>query len=421
VKVLWFTNIPLPEMLGKQNSEHTGSGGWMIALLDQLRNIPDLELTVACLTPGLQAKDCRAMDGVRFILVGQGSKGRFFQYKNLDDSQNFLEVCKHITEEVRPDIIHIHGTERPYGLLVTRHMIQVPVVISLQGLLHEYVKRRNYFGVTSFADILWCHHPLQMVRGFGPVFNYISMQHAAKREIEILKGNHWFIGRTLWDRSHLLAFNPSACYFDVPELLRSSFYTRIWQLNSCQRYKIVLTNASSFVRGTELLLDAISFLKGEFPKISVTIAGGYEGETYYLLLKKKINQMGLEDRVTLLGRIIEREMADSLVGAHIFVITSLLENSPNSLCEAQIIGLPCIASYTGGIPSLVQEGFSGLLFPPGDATVLAQRIREIFMDDQLAQKIGSQARKIALKRQDPKRNARQVLNVYESVFEATRS
>jgi L-malate glycosyltransferase len=119
--------------------------------------------------------------------------------------------------------------------------------------------------------------------------------------------------------------------------------------------------------------------------------------------------------VEFLGKLNENNMTAELYKAHVFVISSLLENSPNSLCEAQLVGLPCVASYAGGIPSLIEEGQTGLFFPAGDSAVLAERIRQVFMNDHLANTLGSQSRQTALIRHDPESVTRMVVETYETV------
>ena len=109
-------------------------------------------------------------------------------------------------------------------------------------------------------------------------------------------------------------------------------------------------------------------------------------------------------------------MVEQLKKAHVFVITSLIENSPNSLCEAQALGLPCIATYTGGITSLIDDGHSGLFCPPRDSSVLAERIREVFENDDLAQQLGTQARRTALNRHDPTKNTKLTIDAYREVM-----
>ena len=99
----------------------------------------------------------------------------------------------------------------------------------------------------------------------------------------------------------------------------------------------------------------------------------------------------------------------------VFTITSYIENSPNSLAEAMLSGLPCVASYVGGIPSMVDGGLTGLLYPVEEVPVLADRIRRIFLDDQLAMQLGENARRIALERHDPAAVVDQLLAAYNKI------
>jgi len=104
---------------------------------------------------------------------------------------------------------------------------------------------------------------------------------------------------------------------------------------------------------------------------------------------------------------------------HVFAIASYIENSPNSLCEAMTVGLPCVATYTGGIPSLVADGQTGLLFPPGDAPLLADHIMRIFRDDNFASRLSRAARAEASHRHAPERVICQLLTAYKDVLSNT--
>ena len=109
-------------------------------------------------------------------------------------------------------------------------------------------------------------------------------------------------------------------------------------------------------------------------------------------------------------------MASELCRSHVFAISSYIENSPNSLCEAMQVGLPCVASYAGGIPSLVEQRRTGLLFPVGDAPLLADSIMRIFRDDGLACRLGAAARAEASERHAPERVLSQLLDAYNNVI-----
>ncbi len=419
MRILWFTNIPMPAMLGLDSKTHAASGGWMMALLKQLVSNGECDISVACASPGLPEKETIVRDGICYFPISQGKAWKMFDCRSPDCNPRYLQRCIQIVNKVQPDIIHVHGSERFYGLLGLEGVVAPPVVISMQGLLHDLCKRRNYFGVASWRDILRSGKYINWLRGMNPLRTYFRFCRAARREVEILKGNRYFMGRTTWDRAHLKMLNPNASYFYVPELIRSTFFKSEWKLDSCKRHRIIFTNARSFCRGVEVLLEATSILTKQYPDVELAIAGGVENTQYGKRLIRNARQLKVGENLHFLGWLDESQMSKELCNSHAFAITSLLENSPNSLCEAQLVGLPCVASYVGGIPSLVDEGKTGLLFPAGDAAVLAERIREIFINDDLARKLGTIARKTALRRHDPQTVVRSVQETYEAVIRKT--
>ena len=117
-----------------------------------------------------------------------------------------------------------------------------------------------------------------------------------------------------------------------------------------------------------------------------------------------------------LGQLNAEEISIELARSHVFASPSFIDNSPNAVCEAQLLGMPVLSTYTGGVPSLIEEGETGLLFPPGDAPMLAARLRQVFEDDALAVDLGKQSHVIASRRHDPESVVRQVLAAYEDVF-----
>jgi glycosyltransferase involved in cell wall biosynthesis len=106
--------------------------------------------------------------------------------------------------------------------------------------------------------------------------------------------------------------------------------------------------------------------------------------------------------VQFLGFLDAATMARELAGAHVFVSASHIDNNPNSVGEAQTVGTPIIGSYVGGVPEMLDEGRAGLLFPAGDAEVLAARVAQVFSDGELAASLSAAGRKQAGKRHDPR-------------------
>jgi len=117
-----------------------------------------------------------------------------------------------------------------------------------------------------------------------------------------------------------------------------------------------------------------------------------------------------------LGQMDAEALVKELCKAHVFVSASYIDNSPNSVGEAQLVGMPVISSYTGGVPSMIEEGKNGLFFPTGDVPLLVKRIKTIFENNTLAMKLGKNARLAAKKRHDSKTIINAQLAAYESIL-----
>ena len=90
-------------------------------------------------------------------------------------------------------------------------------------------------------------------------------------------------------------------------------------------------------------------------------------------------------------------MKERFLLSSVFVCPSVLENSPNTVGEAMLLGVPVVASDGGGIPDMVTDGQTGLLIPAGDSAALAKAISRIWDEQEdgegltLAQRISIQA------------------------------
>jgi len=112
-------------------------------------------------------------------------------------------------------------------------------------------------------------------------------------------------------------------------------------------------------------------------------------------------------------------MIEEYQNAHVFVCPSSIENSPNSLGEAQLIGTPSIAAYVGGVPDMVIHGQTGLLYRFEEVEMLAEHIRNVFTDGQLAQQLSTGAIEAAGKRHDRKLNLEQTTQIYKKIQKFT--
>jgi len=189
------------------------------------------------------------------------------------------------------------------------------------------------------------------------------------------------------------------------------------------------------LKGFHTLVKAVALLREEFPDITVRspLAQFYSTSTgvkrlwkncrsmgYAKYLTDLIRSKGLEEHIVGVPALSANEMANELSKAHAFVLPSFIENSPNSLCEAMLVGTPSIASYVGGVPSLANTEETALVFPPGDEAVLAEHLRRLFLNDDLAHQLAAKARDIASHRHAPDRIVKDMMRIYQSVAQHSR-
>ncbi|MBL8202143.1 MAG: glycosyltransferase family 4 protein [Chromatiales bacterium] len=415
MRVLWFAHVPVPEMLLASGSDVSLAGAhWTGQLLQHVAGAPGVELGVASAFPGLRDLQFDR-DGIRYYTIGQPKRYPAFGMREAD-----LDRCAAMVRDFRPDLLHFHGSERFFGLLKVRGMVKVPAVLSMQGLLGPYSTRRGFFGALSSLDILRSIRLVELPLRLGLAWQFHDIRRGARREARILGAVEGLLGRTDWDRAWGRRLNPQAAYHHVGEILRPAFYAGRWRPGNCERHTVVYTNAGHPRRGTENLLAAIALLRGEFPRIRLRLAGVVsERSGYGRFLRRRIRDLRLEGHVDFLGQLDDQAMVEQLGWGHVFAITSYLENSPNSLAEAMLIGMPCVASFVGGIPSMVDHGRSGLLFPVDDVVLLAEQVRQVFRSDELAVSLGEEARREAIDRHDPVRIRNQLLSAYQAMLGVT--
>ena len=128
-----------------------------------------------------------------------------------------------------------------------------------------------------------------------------------------------------------------------------------------------------------------------------------------------MKKFGVKSRFHFTGMLNAESMAQQYRLANVFVCPSSIENSPNSLGEAQLVGCPVVASYVGGVPDMVQHGSTGLLYRFEETEMLASAICRIFGDDKLATDLSRNGISAAQQRHDGEINAKNMIEIYRKV------
>lgn len=320
-----------------------------------------------------------------------------------------------LVERLEPDLVHVHGTEGPLGLIACRSH-RPPVVVSLQGIVTTW--RTVVLAGMRSSDRLRLLFDPRTVKGWGVLHDRRALRSAAVREQRIMRSDAVFLGRTGWDREVLHTIAPSARYQHCDEILAAPFYQERGRclssegLRSSSGPATVFTTSSDLPgKGTECLLHAVAMLASQRP-VQLRVAGISAGSQLDAFYRRQARAAGVERAVSWLGRLDAVALAKELAAADVFAYPSHGDNSPNSLCEAMLVGVPCVATEVGGIPSLLEDGKEGLLVPDGDASALAAALRRLLDDPPAARRLAAAARLHAQRRHDPATVVRQLTVAY---------
>jgi glycosyltransferase involved in cell wall biosynthesis len=405
---------PSPKYLA--NQPH-GPYSWINNLFAALSRKSEIEL--ALVGPGDSGCEPYTADGARcYDIVQQYPKNRparlLANWKLSIDLPGWRQIAARAIKDFKPDVIHIHGTENPFGLLAADS--SVPVVISLQGLLDEC--RRFVFGGIDCIERLRLFTSKDALLGCGITHGYLRHLKMARRELAIFRLGKHFIGRTEWDRAVTLFENPMAKYYHCDEIIRPEFYESCWEGSKTDQNVLYTTSSSMLWKGAEVFLEALSILiKADRKDLHARIAGVPAGSEVDNFLRKREKKYGLEQgqHVSWLGRLSASEIVAEIQKSALFVYPSHIDNSPNALCEAMLMGAPCVAASVGGIPTLIENKSTGLLYDDKDPYALAGQIKYVLENRGEANLLGLAAREVALKRHDPELIANNMLEIYQEV------
>lgn len=421
MRILWVCNVVLPEFSDEFHIKHTVFGGWMSGMLRELEYVDDVEIALAFPIRDAARRHDGVCCGHRYYAF---NASRDIMGQDDEDCVDMIADFQHILSDCRPDVVHLWGTEYPHSWAMMKACEAMGMahrtVCHIQGIL-TYIKEHYALGLPSLL--------LSKLddNGRGIAEEIASFDRQSFREREVMRSAGFVMGRTFWDESCARQICPDVKYRFCEEILREPFYQNkaFWDTSQCHRHTIFVSQAGYPVKGFHFLLRAIRILKDEYPDLTVYVGGGdpmtvdKSGNIsiYGRYLKSLGEKYGALKYIHFTGLLDAAQMIEQYRNANAFVSTSTIENSPNSIAEAMMIGTPVVASCVGGVPELLHHLNDGILYPCDEAYMIAAWVRRIFEDDDLARNLSSAARMYANQRHDKKSITKQLLNVYKEACE----
>ena len=374
-----------------------GKGGAETQLLKTLARLP-LDRFEAFIVlsrePGASYEQLAALSIVQEIIVlhdtsrfnSQAQRGRFPILSLVQKAFRLAGIIK----SVKPAIIHswlwysnlLCGIVRQFSLTPSGGKPSCPLIVSQRG---DYYARYGRSRLWLTEKIIYRHADVLLTNS-DRIRDDLRHRYPDKRIQAI---------RNLLDLPNLRPRSPS----DTPPL---------WHIVSVGRL--------TAEKGHQYLIEALHLLNTKYNRqnFTATILGDGALQTD---LAQLVNRYHLSDRIQMPGFC--DDIFSMLSTAHLFVLPSLHESSPNALIEAMGVGLPCIASNVGGVLDLIDHQENGLLIPPRASGALAEAINDLLTNQELAVYLGRNARRKIEEMFDSNRSIQQLEAVYQDCLRMT--
>ena len=443
-RVLWICNIMLPVIAKELSLPYSNREGWLTGIFNQLiKEKEDRQLTLGVCFP-MEEAVIQSLAGANTPQAENLKKGKSVMAEGVP-CYAFFEDLSHpehydasmegrfaeIFEDFKPDIIHIFGTEFPHALAAEKAFGRPErTLLGIQGLCNEIAKvyqaglPDQVFRQVTFRDF---------VRKDSLRDQQEKFRKRGETEKEIIRLAGHITGRTRFDKEGTAKFHPDAVYHPMNETMRSSFYEGEWKRQECNAHSIFFGQGDYPLKGLHFMLEAFALLLETFPDAELCVAGNsitahgslkekLKLSAYGKYLLKLIKKYGLSKKVHFLGKLTEEEMKQQFLKSGVFVCASVLENSPNTIGEAMLLGMPVVAAEVGGIPDMITDRKEGLLFPSGDVKSLALAIEKVFTDlgddgTPFVEAMTKAAKIRAGKTHDGAANYERLLEIYEDMGE----
>ena len=429
MKVLWLCNIMIPFIAKSLGQKIVVKEGWLSGLSEKLiANREENKITYAICFPTSENFDMVKADNSLYVKdVVRGVPYYMFREdtvhpENYDSSME--ESLKAIVDDFQPDIVHIFGTEFPHTLAMMKAFGRPErTLIGIQGAcaaiaevymadLPESICKKK-----TFRDIIKKDGLLEQQQKF---------EQRSKYEQEALSMAAHVTGRTDFDKAYAGKLNPNMIYHFMNETLREEFYHDTWNIDTIERHSIFLSQGNYPIKGLHYVLDILPELVEENEDTMLYVAGDVitanktlkdkikiSGYGKYLL--SQIRQNKMEDHVKFVGGLQPDKMCARYLKSHVFLCPSAIENSPNSVGEAMLLGVPTVGANVGGVHNLLTDNRDGFLYQPDKPQQMKEKILKIFNDDKMAMSLSSNAKAHAAQIYDPDKNYRRLLEIYHEI------
>jgi glycosyltransferase involved in cell wall biosynthesis len=213
--------------------------------------------------------------------------------------------------------------------------------------------------------------------------------------------------------------SPNSKYFKVNETLRPEFYANSgkWKREKSEKLIIVSTISETIYKGLDLILKTAKILKDETSVSYEWRVIGISGKSNIVMFFERCLSIKSESvGISYLGVKSSREIVTNMMESSVYVHPSYIDNSPNSVCEAQLLGVPVVACDVGGVSTILDFGNAGILVPANAPYELAFHLKQFAIDEKYCEERRMFGLELAKDRHNPQKIVSDLISTYKKVM-----
>lgn len=338
------------------------------------------------------------LNDIELHIITLGTKNEQFKKNNIHlhvikkfDFRYFrpLDIIKlkRVIPKINPDIVHVQASSFPNSLIAAFNKHGYATLLTIHGLVKNEFK-------------------------FEKGINYIMGRfvYAQLEKYAISKISNMIVD-TYYDKESVSTINPTANIYIIPCGVESEYFK---VMADEKPNHLLFVGLVSPRKGLIDLLKAMKIIVEKIPDVKLDIVGGIVSKEYFDMLNNYVKTNKLEENINFTGYLSEQELKRKYSEATLFVFPSYEESQGIVLLEAMACGKPVVASNIGGIPFVVENEKTGLLFECGDVEELSEKINVLLIDEELRKKMGEAGREKA-KGYSWAKIAEQTVAVYKNI------
>ena len=417
MKILWITNMIVGDLALERGIKLT-SGQWLNAEIDNEKRDGKNELVI-CTSANEATELCK--DNIKYIVLSHGPVSLY------SVSEEKILEWKSVFETEKPDLILVWGTEYDIGkCALIANDRKIPALIYIQGVMSSVAE--NYRGGLCDKEIKAFTTLFEKIRK-TTVWDLEKRQcMRAEIERECIKLASGVVLENTWAEEQYKKISSDLKIFKSRLPIKKEFAEHNWREGEFEKHSIVTTAANYPLKGLHKLLLAIKLLKVKYPDVKLYVPGPNNVTTkglratitrsgYCRKIAKDIKKYGITENVVFVGPLSTEQYAERMRKSNVFVSASAIENHCSALREAMSAGVPCVASKVGGIPEYATHGENVSLYEFCDHESLADRICELFENEDLRRKY-SENGKAKIKRMYSEENLASLGDIYKEICNA---